>query len=311
MLNNVSNKTLGMVFAAFLVIAVIIVISDSGSNERTFRSELVDIDSSAVTQILIYPKKLNGDNVKLFKEDDNWKVELSENKTSPVPQSKIDQILKQLMEVKPERLAGRGSENWAEFEVDTAATRIEVYEGSDKTLDMVIGKFTFQQPRSMKTFVRLAEDTDVYETNGFLSMTFNQDANYYRDQTIIQSKVDEWKSLNFSYPADSSYQLSKVNNMWQLSTGEQTDSAKTATELRRLSSVKGNEFIDINKDTLPLAQYKLTIVKTDDTQIEVFGYKVDDNFIINSSQNPESYFDGSKGDLFKKVFVGSKKFVIE
>ena len=311
MLNNVSNKVLGMVFAGFLVIALIIIISDSGSNERTFRSELVDIDSSAVTQILIYPKTLSTNNVRLYKEDESWRVELADNKTAPVPQNKIDQILKQLMEVKPERLAGRGTEKWTEFEVDTSATRIEIYEGSDKTLDLVIGKFTFQQPRTMKTFVRLAEDTDVYETNGFLSMTFNQDADYYRDQTLIQGKVDNWKTINFSYPADSSYQLSKVNDKWKLSTGDEIDSAKTAAELKSLSSIRGNEFIDIDKGILPLPQYKLTIIKDDDSQIEVFGYEIDDNVIINSSQNPESYFDGEKGDLFKKVFVGSKKFIGE
>lgn len=309
MLNNASNKTLGMIFTGLLIVAIVIVLSDLGNNERTFRSELVDIDSSAVTKILIYPKKLNGDAVKLFKEDNNWKVELTENKTASVPRSKINQILKQLMEIKPERLAGRGEENWAEFEVDSSATRIELYEGSDKTLDLVIGKFTFQQPRSMKTFVRLANDTDVYETEGFLSMTFNQDANYYRDDSVIQDDVNDWKSLAFSYPADSSYQLVKVNNNWQLSTGEEIDSAKTVAQLNRLSNVRSPGFVDVDKDTLPLPQYKLTIIKNDDSQIEVFGYKVDDKIIINSSQNSESYFDGSKNDLFKKVFVGTKKFI--
>jgi len=309
MLNNASNKTLGMIFTGLLIVAIVIVLSDLGNNERTFRSELVDIDSSAVSKILIYPKKLNGDAVKLFKEDNNWKVELTEGKSASVPKSKINQILKQLMEIKPERLAGRGEENWAEFEVDSSATRIELYEGSDKTLDLVIGKFTFQQPRAMKTFVRLTNDTDVYETEGFLSMTFNQDANYYRDDSVIQDDVNDWKSLAFSYPADSSYQLVKVNNSWHLSTGEEIDSAKTVAQLNRLSNVRSPGFVDVDKDTLPLPQYKLTIIKNDDSQIEVFGYKVDDKVIINSSQNSESFFDGSKNNLFKKVFVGSKKFI--
>jgi len=311
MLSNISNKTLGLVFAAFLIIALIIVISDSGSNERTFRSELVDIDSSAVSQIMIYPKKLNGDSVRLFKEDDGWKVELGDGKTASVPQNKIDQIINQLIKIKPERLAGRGSDNWTEFEVDSSATRIEVYEGSDKTLDLIIGKFTFQQPRSMKTFVRLTDDTDVYETDGFLSMVFNQDANNFRDQKVIKGDVNNWKSLSFSYPADSSYQLVKTNNTWKLSSGSAVDSAKTAVQLQQLSNIRGNEFLDIDEDKLPFPQYKLTIIKNDDSQIEVFGYKYNDTVVIKSSQNPESYFDGKKGNLFKKVFVGMKKFTDE
>ncbi len=310
MLKNVSNKTLGLLFAGLLIFAVIIVLFDSGGNERSFRTELVDIDTSAVSQILIYPKKLNGESVKLFQEGSNWRVELADGKTAPVLQSKIDELIKQLTDVKPGRLAGRGKENWSQFEVDSSATRVEVYEGSDKTLDLLIGKFAFQQPRTMKTYVRLTEDTDVYEIDGFLSMTFNQDANAYRDPTIISGKETEWNSLAFSYPADSSYQLVKMNDRWQLSNGSPVDSAKTATALRQMINLRGSDFVDLDKETLPMPEYKLTIVKSDDSQIEVFGYKTaDDMIIINSSQNPEAYFDGSEGNLFNRVFVGRKKFL--
>lgn len=309
MLNDISNKKLGYVFAVLLIIAVVMLITDQGSNERTFRTDLVDIDSSAVSQIVIYPKKLKGGKINLHLEESEWKVDLEGGKTATVPQGKIDDIIKRLSEVKPIRLAGRGKESWKKFEVDSTASRVEVYEGSEKTLDLIIGKFTFQQPRSMKSFVRLTEDTDVYETEGFLSMTFNQDADYYRDQTVIQDDINNWKSLSFSYPADSSYQIVKVNNRWRISTGEAIDSATTAAQLNRLSNVRGAEFVDVEQDSLPLPQYKLTIIKNDDSQTEIFGYKVNDRVIINSSQNSESYFDGSKNDLFKKVFVGSKKFI--
>ncbi|MDZ7766133.1 MAG: DUF4340 domain-containing protein [Melioribacteraceae bacterium] len=217
-------------------------------------------------------------------------------------------MFRQLTEIKPERLAARGESSWAEFEVDSGASRVEVYEGSSKTLDLVIGKFTFQQPRTMKSYVRLADDTDVYEVNAFLGMTFNQDANGFRDQTVIQDNPGDWKNLAFSYPADSSYQIVNINDKWQLSDGGELDSAKTATTLRQISNTRGSEFVDIEQETLPLPQYKLTIVKEDDSQIEVFGYEFDDKVIVNSSQNPEAYFDGSKGNLFKRIFVGLKKF---
>lgn len=308
MLKNVSNKSLGILFTALLVIAFIIIISDSGSNERSFRTELVDIDTSAVSQIVIYPKKLSGNDVRLFAEDDKWKVELADGKTAPVSQSKIEELFRQLTEIKPERLAARGENSWAEFEVDSGATRVEVYEGSNKTLDLVIGKFTFQQPHAMKSYVRLTDDTDVYEVNAFLGMTFNQDANGFRDQSVVQDNPGDWKNLAFSYPADSSYQIVNINNKWQLSNGGELDSAKTATTLRQISNTRGSEFIDIEQESLPLPQFKLTIVKEDESQIEVFGYELEDKVIVNSSQNPDAYFDGSKGNLFKRVFVGLKKF---
>ena len=311
MLKNVSNKTLGILFSVLLIIALVIILSDSGGNERSFRTELVDIDTSAVSKIVIYPKKLNGGEINLFKQDSTWSVDLGDGKTATVPQSKINELTKQLLEVKPERLAGRGEKSWTEFEVDSSATRVEIYEGSDKTLNLLVGKFAFQQPRTMKTYVRLANDSDVYEVDGFLSMTFNQDANAFRDPTIIKGTERDWKSISFSYPADSSFQLVKLNNKWKLSNGEPVDSAKSATTLRQIVNLRGTDFVDMVKESLGLPEYKLTIIKNDDSQIEVFGYKQGDKVIINSSLNPDAYFDGSKGSLFTKVFPGLKKFTTE
>lgn len=51
----------------------------------------------------------------------------------------------------------------------------------------MIGKFAFQQPRSMSTFVKLAGDIDIYEVEGFLDMIFNKTSNDFRDETIIKS----------------------------------------------------------------------------------------------------------------------------
>lgn len=308
MLKDTSNKKLGIVFGILLIIALVIFVSDPGSNERTFRSELVKIDTTSVTQIVIYAKNTEDTPVKLFKEDSSWKVQLENEKNASVPKSKIDNLLSQLIQIKPERLAGRGEASYNDFEVDDSATRVEVYEGSNKTLDLLIGKFTFQQPRTMKSFVRLAEDTDVYEVDGFLSMTFNQDANSYRDQTVINDNVNNWNSLAFSYPADSSYQIVKVDNVWRLSNGTMLDSAKTETALRQLANLRGSEFVDIDEPELPLPEFKLTVIKNNNDQIEVFGYKVADKVIINSSQNPKSYFDGNEGNLFGRVFIGIKKF---
>ena len=41
-------------------------------DERTFREVLVNIDTSAVTEILIYPKSQNHNEVKLFKAKEDW-----------------------------------------------------------------------------------------------------------------------------------------------------------------------------------------------------------------------------------------------
>jgi len=303
---KINNKTLALVFILLLVIFVVFFLFDGGS-ERTFRSALVDIDSSAVTEILIHPASKSNNDVRIFKEGENWKVTLASGKTANADDRKINEIFFQLMSIKPERLAARGQDKWNEFQVDSTGTRVEVKEGSETTLDIILGRFAFQQPRTMNTYVRLANDTDVYEVPGFLSMTFNQGADSFRDATIIKDDYNNWQQLTFTYPADSSFQLINKGSQWMVNASP-ADSVKTANYLRRIANFNGSGFIDepgINENTIPA--YTLNITTKDLNFIEVKAYIDSTNYIIHSSKNPDVYFDGKTTG--KNLFVGKSEFL--
>ena len=55
MSNKFSNSKLAVVFVILLIVALVFLLTDS-KNERSFRTELVEIDTSGVDEILIYPK---------------------------------------------------------------------------------------------------------------------------------------------------------------------------------------------------------------------------------------------------------------
>ena len=309
MLSSLSNKKLGIVFAVLLSIVLIFFVLGGEKNERTFRDTLVEIDTSAVTAIKIYPKTTDYEEVKLFSEGNEWFVNLENGKTAKVKQDKINSLFQQLLSVKPKRLASRNKKKWNEMQVDSTGTRVVVMEGSDETLNLVIGKFSFKQPRSMSTFVRLFEDADVYEIDGFLDMSFNQKPNYFRDATVIQDDHNNWSRLSFQYPADSSFQLSKQGDYW-FDNSVEVDSASTANTLRVLSRINGSDFIDsLEVSELGNPTHKLVIDSDKLGEITVDGYYVDEkNNVIVSSLNPEAIFDGIKNNLFNKVFIGRHKF---
>jgi hypothetical protein len=243
MFSKISNKNLGLAFAALLILVIIIFVTDGGRNERTFREELVTIDTSTVTEILIYPKSIGHKEVKLYKEEKVWKVNLDNEKTAVVPQSKVSNLFAQLLPIKPKRLAARGQDKWGGFQVDSTGTRVKIVENGKTTLDIILGRFSFKQPRSMSTFVRLAKDADIYEVDGFLEMSFNQDANYFRDGTVINDNFQNWTRISFDYPADSSFQMIKVNEKW-MSGNVELDSADTEKYLRQLARLTGTGYID-------------------------------------------------------------------
>jgi hypothetical protein len=307
MIQEVSNKILGIIFGILLIAGIFLFLFDKGKNERTFRDVLVDIDTSAVTEILIYPKSQNHKEVKLFKDKDGWYVTLPSGGNAKVDAQRMSSLFAQLLAIRPKRLAARDESKWNELQVDSTGSRVKVFQDSKLKLDLVIGRFSFQQPRTMNTFVRLFNDKDVYEVDGFLDMTFNQGANIFRDGTVIKSDFNNWQQIRFNYPADSSFQLVKSGNSW-LVNGKAADSLKTANYLIRLANLSNNNFIDdikINSATVPT--YSLNITTSDLKFIEIKGYRDSTSYIIQSSQNPEAWFDGSS--LSKNIFVGKSAFL--
>ncbi len=300
-----NSNYLTYLFVALLVVAGIIYLTDLGKNERTFKKEIVDIDTSEVTSVIIAPKSLNGKEIKLYREDMNWFVEFDSGKVDNVPASKIKNMFNQLLQIKPKRVAARSEKKWAQYEVEDNATRVKVFEDDDLELDLVIGKLAFHQPRTMNTFVRLADEKDVYEVEGFLSMTFNQGVDSWRDPTILKGDYEKWNKVSVEFPGDSSYELHKVNDKW-LALGAEADSIEIIRTLRKLTSLNGTKYLDdVSLDTLGAAKYKLTVETETDT-ILVNGYEKGKVFAIESSMNPGTLFDGNIGKLKNRVFPSPK-----
>lgn len=307
MFQTANNKILGIIFGLLLLAAIFLFLLDGGKSERTFRDVLVNIDTSAVTEILIYPKSQNHKEVKLYKDKDEWRVTLPSGGNAKVANQRISDLFTQLEAIKPKRLAARDESKWSELQVDSTGSRVKVFQGSKLALDLVIGRFSFQQPRTMNTFVRLYNDKDVYEVDGFLDMTFNQGANIFRDGTVIKSDQNSWQQIQFTYPSDSSFQLVKSGNNWLLN-GRVTDSIKTANYLNRLANLSNNSFIDdVKIDPASAPTFSINITTTDLKFIEIKGYQDSTSFLIHSSQNPEAWFDGSS--LAQNIFIGKSTFL--
>ena len=307
MFQKVSNKLLAVIFAVLALIGIFLFVLDGGKNERTFREVLVDIDTSKVSEILIYSKSQNHKELKIYKENNEWRVTLPSGSSAKVSDQRISSLFTQLVEIKPKRLAARDEDKWTELQVDSTGSRVKVFEGSKLTLDLVIGRFSFQQPRTMNTFVRLFNDKDVYEVDGFLDMTFNQGANAFRDGTVINSDYNNWKQVQFVYPADSSFQIVNTGRAWLLN-GKSTDSLKTANYLNRLRNLSNTSFIDeVKIDPSSQPTYSLNITTSDMKFIEVKCFVDSTSSFIHSSENPEAWFDGTS--LTKTIFVGKSAFL--
>jgi hypothetical protein len=309
MVNKLSIKTLGIIFLALLVIVAVFLIYDAKHGDSSFSDNIASVDTAKVTSIIINPKSFNHKEVKIYKEGSSWKVNLTGNKTVTVPYQKVQELLIQFTTIKPISVAAQSPDKWKEFKVDDSGTRVKVFEGNKTTLEMTIGKFTYQQPRSMTSYIRVAGDNNVYLVNGFLDFTFNHDVDYFRDDNVIKDDFANWNKLTFTYPADSSYQLVKTNNRWEIN-GKAVDSAKVYRYLNSVSNISIPSFINNPAESLfSKAKYTLTIQSSALGIINVSAFEDSTALAIVSSQHKETFFNGKIADAWKRIYIGKNSLL--
>ncbi len=309
MFRKVSIKILLSVFVVLLAIVVLVKIIDTKKGDRTFRNELVKVNADDITSILLSPKITAGKVITLKKENDSWKVISPEGEVFTADKNAASNLIAELNRMKPESVVATSKEKWGQFEVtDSLGTNVKLLKGNDVIADIYIGKFSFSQPRKMTSYVRLAGDKEVYGVNGFLSMTFNRDLDSFRDKTVISSSAGDWAKLSFSYPADSSFTLAKVENDWQVN-GISADSASVANYLSSITHLSGHTFA--KEKPLVDASHILKIEGNNMMPpVEIKGYYLGGGqIVIESNQNPGTYFDG--GELASKLFPPKSKFIMK
>ncbi len=109
--------------------------------------------------------------------------------TAKVADERMSSLFAQLLAIKPKRLAARDESKWSELQVDSTGSRVKVFRGFEINIGSGNWQIFISAARTMNTFVRLYNDKDVYEVDGFLDMTFNQGANIFRDGTVISSDL--------------------------------------------------------------------------------------------------------------------------
>ena len=320
MFRKFSNKSLLIIFAILAILAVIVFVHDSKKGERTFKSELFSIDSSAVTSITIYPKGNGNDILKLSKSGKEWEV-LIKNKHYPADSIVIKNILYALAHITPERVAGTDKTSWKQFEIsDSSSFRVVVEQGKNITADFRVGKVSFSQARDRQNFrgngnmevkshIRVAGDDRVYVVDGFLSMMFSTNQAQYRNRLVFRIDKNQLTKLAFIYPGDSSFVLTRKGSKWYVD-DLPADSSGIEKYLNSIENTAGNEFA-VESAIFPNFGYTLKIEGNNMPTIEVNG-AVDQGsqkYYIKSNENPSALFGSSTPNLFNQIFIGKTKLL--
>jgi hypothetical protein len=301
MLINVSNKTLGAIFAT-LVALLVLVYATKGDGD-TFERRLAVLDSASVSEIRVYPRATGGEEIRLFLEDSVWRVALPGGASEPVERDAIEAVFKNLATIEATRLVSRDTAAWAKFLVNDVGTRVTAYADEKIALDVIFGKFRFEQPRTMYTYARLAGEDEVYEVEGFFDPVFNQDRASFRDRTIVGGDFREWDRAIVSTPTYA-YALIRTAPFEYEIGGAPADSLAAANYLRELQNLQGASFLDdVSPDELINPRRSVSISANGEADaIVVHEYAIDSaTTAIVSSRRPDAVFDAT--GVAEKIFV--------
>lgn len=320
MLKNISSIKLIGILSALVLVYLGFEFFGGKSRSSSFKTELVEIDTAKITKLVI---EANGERLELIKENNAWKVSIGDGKYAGAQKSNVKSTINSLLTIKPSRIAAKNPAKWKDYQVDSAGVRVQVFEGSKNTLDLVIGRFGFnqnaiqQQQQQMMggrgmpqfyTYVRLEKEDEVYVADNFMGMSINADASGFRNKEVLSLTTDNITEIQFNYPADSSFVLNKIDSVWSVF-GSQADSTATATYLSDIRFLNNSNFVDdVPPSALVSPTVSMNIKQTGkaDILVRAFQHPVH-SWIVNSSANPESYF--ADEDLVSKLFVGSSKLL--
>lgn len=301
-----SNRILLIVFLLLLAIFGISRIF-SDKNERSFDPDLVKVDSTQVTSVIVQSKADGFEQVLLRREAEGWTVSKN-NLTQPVDPPSVHQLLAVLSYVRSSYIAAKKEEKWDEFELkDGQASHIVVYGGNKVLADFYAGKYTVNpEVNQITSFLRLKKGAEVYAVEGMAGMLLAQGFDSYRSKQIL--KLDHYAVGKLDYEGDLPYTIALEGGQWLKNGKVALDSNRVRSFLLNLRNMSGETFVDkfspeASQDKL---LKKLTISGSNMPQPVIVRCWQDTTlakpFVIQSSQFPESFFESDSTRLFARIF---------
>jgi hypothetical protein len=317
------TSIIGLLAALIILVGIFYAVKYTGSEDRTFRSQVLEYDPNEITAIHVKDLQ-TGDDTEIQKEGDKWLLTGNGIQYNGGVDA-IANIIGLLSKLNTESIVATQQDKWEKYQVDEqSAIRVRLYTGDDLAGDLFIGKFDFEQIPSaapgrqpqtkMTSYVRPAEENKVYAVNGILRSNFQGGAKPFRDRNVLS--VDNLHDINRVSLSGSNMQielLKKDTASWTIN-GMPSDSVETIRYLRGLSNLRNYDFID-DVDISPLTpEYTARVEGNNFAPVTLYAYPAADSTIkyyITSTFNEGTVFNGMRSKTFEKIFTRAEELLSE
>lgn len=274
--------------------------------KRSFSADLIAVDTANVTSILLLSSG-NGREISLIREPTGW---IASNSQINILANRemIHAILSVITSIKTQQIVATRQDQWKLYNIDSQkATRVRVFEENQLLEDFTISQL------NGNSYVRLANEEEVYAVNETLATHFAQDFNAFRNGTLLKMQNGmEVTEIEYQF-VDTTFYFTKTTNGWLQDTIP-LNTEKVENYLTALRNISGETFADDfdevqgSKDLYQI----LTLKGKTITEPFVITCYRDTNrtlpFIIQSNQNKEAFFASDSNGIYKQIFSNIKKF---
>jgi hypothetical protein len=315
------NKRILYILAGLIVLLALTVMVKVPRERASIRSKLVEIDTARVNKIILTPRMNEGASFEFIKKSGRWIIQQGNIVAAP-EKDVVQNILMEVQDIKPKSLEAVDRAKWKDFSVtDSLAIRVQFLDEKEKKLaDLMIGRFDYSQANNQyvrsnpngiqgTSYVRLSNEKKVYGVDGFLSLSFSGKFNDYRDRSFLSVSKNDVIKISFMLPSDSSFILSKKDSVWYAGSTI-TDSLATADYLNGLRYINGEEFRDNFKPAgNPVCELSVEGNNLLSISVKCYNGDKENEYILNSSLNPDAYFVSRKDGIFDKLFKSERYFI--
>jgi hypothetical protein len=264
-----ATKTLAVLFAGTLVLAVASTWGGSAPSSAAFQGQLLTVDPSAVQALRI--DRPQAPPVRLTRSADGWTVSPPDTAaTYPVRPQSADQLLDRLAGLQVRAVPTRQPENHPRYGVDSTGARIALLgDGGEPLGRLVVGRTRMRQPQSRGgqtptqrmqqrrgspiTYVRVPDRPDVYSVEQSLRSVAQRSIDDWRDARLWAVDRSTIQQIDFSFPGDSSFTMrraapadtaSAVGPSTWVSEGDTLSSTAVSPLLRTLAAPEADGFVE-------------------------------------------------------------------
>lgn len=326
-----ATKSLTILFAASVLLAVVVRWGSTSTSSAAFRTQLLAVDTAQVQAVRI--ERSDGPSLRLRKSDGGWSVAPTDASDGfPASTATVESVLGTLRDIEVSAVATRQTEKHARYGVDSTGTRIAMLGADDNVLgELIVGRTQMKQPPSSGrrqnpmqrrrqrgtpvTYVRSPDKPDVYSVEQALTSIVNRDLESWRDKQIWTVDQSQINRVEFKYPADSSFTMRRVADStasaW-LSQGDTLSTNEVSSFLRTMANPTADGFAeDMTPDDVSDPQYAVHLQVGESSYVLRF-YGTDDSNTYYATASDYPYVTEMRASRWdRSVLKGRAEFLSE